>query len=167
MKEETRQPRLAKRLSLTTFSAFQYRSFRYLWLAQIGSGFTMQAEMLIRSWLILELTGSGVFLAAAHVVRSIGTVLVTPAAGVLADRFDRRILLMSATAINSLFFLLLGLLVISGQIAVWHVVASAMVAGAAMAIQQTSSQAVIPSLVPREGIMNAASLNSVVMGRAP
>lgn len=46
----------------------------------------------------------------------------------------------------------------------WHVVVSAMIAGAAMSVGQTSGQAIIPSLVPREGLMNAVSLSSVVMG---
>jgi MFS family permease len=121
--------------------------------------------MLTRSWLILQLTeGSGVMLAAVHITRAFGTLGATPFAGVLADRYDRRLLMIVANFIIAGSFVGIGLLVIYDLIEIWHVIGSAVIAGAGMAIQQTSSQAVIPGLVPREGIMNAVSLHSVTQG---
>jgi MFS family permease len=85
-------------------------------------------------------------------------------AGVLADRIDRRFLMGIANAANAASFAGIGVLVVLGEIEAWHVIVSSVVAGAAMALQQTGSIAVIPSLVPREGIMNAVSLHSITMG---
>jgi MFS family permease len=163
MTEQTQQ-RTRPRFGLNTFAALRYRDYRLLWFAQVGTGFAQQGEMLTRSWLILELTGSGLMLAAAHVTRAFGSLAVTPIVGVLADRFDRRVLLITANIVKAISFVGIGLLVLFGWIVPWHVIASAIIAGAGQALQQTSSQAVIPSLVPREGIMNAVSLHSVTMG---
>ena len=164
MSEQTQQ-RARPRFGRKTFDALRYRDFRLLWFAQVGTGFAQQGEMLTRSWLILQLTeGSGVMLAAAHITRGFGTLGATPFAGVLADRYDRRLLMIFANILKAVSFVGIGLLVIFDLIEVWHVVASAVIAGAGQAIQQTSSQAVIPSLVPREGIMNAVALHSVTSG---
>ena len=157
--------RIRPRFGVKTFAALRFREFRLLWFAQVGTGFAQQGEMLTRSWLILQLTeGSGVMLAAVHITRAFGTVGATPFAGVLADRYDRRLLMIFANIIKAVSFVGIGLLVLIDLIEVWHVIASAVIAGAGMAIQQTSSQAVIPSLVPREGIMNAVALHSVTQG---
>ena len=164
MREPTQQ-RARPRFGLQTFKALRYRDYRLLWFAQIGSGFAQQGEMLTRSWLILQLTeGSGIMLAIVHMTRAFGTLAATPFSGVLADRYDRRLLMIVANILKATSFVGIGLLVIFDLIEVWHVIASAVIAGAGQATQQTSSQAVIPSLVPREGIMNAVSLHSVTMG---
>ena len=120
--------------------------------------------MLTRSWLVLELTGSGAMLALAHVTMAAGSLAVAPISGVLADRFDRRTLLIASNLLMGTTFVGIGLLILFGWIATWHIIASAVIAGAGMSLQQTSSQAVVPSLVPREGIMNAVALHSTTMG---
>ncbi len=162
--QEAALERPASRLSLNTFAALRYHDFRLLWSAQLGSAMAMQSEMIARSWLVLELTGSAAAVGLVHTTRAIGQLAVVPAAGVLADRIDRRYLMIAADASNAVFYLLLGLLIAFDRVAVWHVVASTIIAGAAMSVEQTSRQAIIPSLVPREGLMNAVSLSSVVMG---
>ena len=164
MRREVQQRRARGLISLKTFSAFRYKDFRLLWLGQLGSGFSQQGEMLTRSWLVLELTGSGTMLALAHATRVIGSLAVTPLGGVLADRVDRRILMILANAANAISFIVLGILVMLDRAEPWHVIASAVVAGAAMSLQMTASQAVIPSLVPKEGMMNAMSLHGLTMG---
>ena len=152
------------RLNPNTFDSLQYRDYRLMWFGRIGSAMAQQAEMLTRTWLILELTDSAVMIGLVHLTRAIGSIGITPIAGVLADRIDRRYILIASNLLNAAFFLLLAALYITDLIEVWHVVASAIVAGAAMTVQQTGLQAVIPNLVPRDKIMNATSLQSVLMG---
>lgn len=147
-----------------TFSAFRYKDYRLLWLGQLGSGFAQQGEMLTRSWLVYELTGSGAMLAIAHATRMLGTLIVTPLGGVLTDRVDRRIILILANAANAASFAGIGILVLLEWASPWHVILSAVIAGGAMSLQMTASQAVIPSLVPRDGMMNAMSLHAMTMG---
>ncbi len=154
----------AQSLTKRMFSALQYRDFRYLWVSQVSAGFSQQAEILARSWLILEIGGSATAIGLVHVTRTIGQFAITPIAGILADRIDRRMLILAANVVNVVFFALLGILVMTGNIQMWHIVASAVIAGAAMTMDQTGRQAAIPALVPREGLMNAIALGSVLIG---
>lgn len=146
------------------FSALQYRDFRYLWVSQISSGFSYQAEIIARSWLILEIGGSATMIGLVHITRTIGQLAMAPIAGVLGDRIDRRMLIISANLVDSLFFTLIGFLVLFDQIQMWHIIASVIVTGGAMSFDSTGRQSVVPALVPREGLMNAVALGSVMMG---
>lgn len=161
---EAKPPGAVSRLSVRTFSALKYRDFRLLLVSGVGSGFGQQAEIITRSWLILQLTDSAAIVGLSFITRAIGQLAIVPTAGVLGDRIDRRFLLIAADAVNIFFFILIGLLVVFNAIVAWHVVASATVAGAAMSVQQTMRQAVIPTIVPKDGIMNASGLSSVMMG---
>jgi len=169
---QQQETRKRSRFRLQTFAALKYRDYRLLWFAQIGAALTQQSEMLTRSLLVIEITreeGGGMgnaalFIGLVHATRFIGGLALTPVMGVLADRVDRRYLLITANLVNGGFFLLVALLIITDQVALWHVVISATVAGAAQTMDLTSRQAMIPSLVPREGIMNGIALSSTLMG---
>jgi MFS family permease len=165
---EPTQPASAKRRSrLTTFDALKYRDFRFLWGSQVGSTLTVQTETYTRAWLVIELTGdpakAATFIGLVHLTRFIGAVSVL-FGGVLADRMDRRYLLGAVSVLNACSFALLAVLIMRDVIALWHVVVSAAIAGAAQSVDQTSRQAAVASIVPREGIMNAISLSSVLAG---
>jgi len=147
-----------------TFQALRYRNYRYLWFAQIGSSLAQQAEMITSTYLVFDLTGSAVAVGLLHLARAGGSIGVTPFAGVMADRVDRRLLLIGANLVNATFFVLVVSLYAGGQLQTWHVVIGAMLAGAALNLQNTGMQAVIPSVVPREHLMNAMGLQSVIMG---
>lgn len=161
---DKQQPPKTEPLIKRTFSALQYRDFRYLWVSQVSAGFSQQAEILARSWLILEIGGSATAIGLVHVSRTIGQFAITPIAGVLGDRIDRRMLILAANVVNVVFFVLLGALVLTDKIAMWHIVVSAVIAGAAMTMDQTGRQAAIPALVPKDGLMNAIALGSVLIG---
>lgn len=147
-----------------TFQALRYRNYRYLWFAQIGSSLAQQAEMITSTYLVFDLTGSAVWVGLLHLSRAAGSIGITPFAGVMADRVDRRLLLIGANLVNATFFILVASLYAGGQLEVWHMVIGAMLAGAALNLQNTGMQAVIPSVVPREHLMNAMGLQSVIMG---
>ena len=149
---------------MATFDALRFRDYRLLWFGQVGSSMGQQAEQIARAWLVLELTDSGVVFGLVFLTRAIGSIVITPIAGVLADRIDRRYILIAANVLNATFFLIIAVLWMTDLIEIWHVVASAIVAGAAMTVQQTGMQAVIPNLVPRDRLMNATGLQSVIMG---
>ena len=165
---EQMQPVSSKRRSrFSTFDALKYRDFRFLWGSQVGSTLTVQTETYTRAWLVIELTpdpaNAATFIGLVHLSRFIGAVSVL-VGGVLADRMDRRYILGGANLLNAFSFALLGVLIMLDLIALWHVVVSAVVAGAAQSVDNTSRQAAVSSIVPREGIMNAISLSSVLAG---
>jgi predicted MFS family arabinose efflux permease len=81
--------------------------------------------------------------------------------GAIADRASRRVILLTALTVISTAAFALALLTVSERIAVWHIVAISMVAGAASALYVPAMQAVIPSLVAATELSNAVSLNSV------
>lgn len=147
-----------------TFSALRYRKYRYLWFAQIGSSLAQQAEMITTTYLVFDLTDSAIAVGLVHLARAAGSIGITPYAGVMADRIDRRLLLIAANSVNAVFFLLVALLFAAGNLALWHLVIGAVLAGAALNLQNTGMQSVIPSVVPREHLMNAMGLQSVIMG---
>jgi MFS family permease len=151
----------------TTFDALQYRDFRFLWASQVGSTLTQQTETYTRAWLVIQLTdtpaSSALFIGLVHLTRFIGAAAML-VGGVLSDRMDRRYILIVANLINASFFTVLAVLILFDIVTMWHVVVSAIVAGAAQSVDETSRQAAISSIVPREGIMNAISLSAVLMG---
>ena len=87
---------------------------------------------------------------------------ITPLAGFLADRFDRRKLLAFTYALNMAHNLLLSLLVLSGNGNEYHILGLAILNGSFRAIEMPTNQALLPNLVPRERLLNAVALAQLV-----
>jgi MFS family permease len=86
-------------------------------------------------------------------------VVVTPVAGYLSDRFDRRTVLASMFALNLGQNILLAILAVSGTMEIWHLVMLSFLNGSARAAQMPTGQALLPNLVPRNLLLNAVALN--------
>ena len=113
-----------------------------------------------QGWLVLTLTDSAFWLGVVGFAGSIPFLFVTLFGGVIADRVDkRRLLLVTQTVMMLLAFLLAGLTWFH-KIAVWGVAAIAFSNGVAMAMNAPSYQALVPKLVKREDLTNAIALNS-------
>ncbi len=113
-----------------------------------------------QGWLVLELTNSEALLGLAGAVAGMPTLFLAVFAGVLADRLDRRRLLVITNSASALFALTLALLTSLGLVAYWHVLVLAFLAGLALTIQMPASQAVVSTIVDRTSIGNAVALNS-------
>jgi MFS family permease len=149
--------------TLTTFRALRYSSFRYLWLGQLGHSATMWMEQVVRPLLILELTGSALQVGLVVSLRMLPQLVLGLLAGVLADRYDKRFILMFSQIITLFMHIILALLLLTGYLTVWHVYVTAVISGASMAFNQPARQTLIPRLVPREMLLNAISLNTAAM----
>jgi len=112
-------------------------------------------------WLAYDLTGSSVVLGAISGLRALPFLVIAPSAGVAADRMDRRKLLMGIEAILATTAVLMGLLVGSGLVELWHLVVFAFVTAAVWATSQPLRQTLVPSVVPRSDLTNAIALNSL------
>jgi MFS family permease len=146
---------------IETFRAFRHRNYRYLWLGQTGQSATLWMDQVARAVLILELTDdSPVALSAVIAVRLAPTLFFGLIAGAVADRFNRKHLLIGTQTTTMLTHLAMGVLAVAGVIETWHVFAAAFVAGSAQAFNQPVRQSMIPLVVPREDLMNAVALNS-------
>src|SRR5215831_15682414 len=87
--------------------------------------------------------------------------LAAPFMGVVADRMDRRLLLIVAEVVNLSVALLMLVLFVSGSLALWHVISLALVSSLTWALDNPSRQAFVPDLVGSEHLTNAIALNAV------
>jgi MFS family permease len=143
-----------------TFRALRYRNYRYLWLGQTAHSATLWMDVIARSVLVLDLTDSALWLSAVLAARTAPILVFGLIAGAVADRMDRRRVLMTTQAVTWATYGFLGVAVVAGFVEAWHVLVTAVVAGTAMAFNQPVRQSLIPMLVPREALMNAIALNS-------
>ena len=152
---------LGKRVSSQYLVSFQHPGYGKMWLASLSSSSSAWALIVARAALILDITGSAAWTGYVTFAAMIPGVMVSPIAGYLADRFDRRTVMAWAYGVNLAQILLLAFLVANGSIQPWHLLVLAVVNGTARSIQTPSSQALLVNLVPREQITNAVSLFQV------
>lgn len=152
-----RGPRLPQALDV-----LRGRDFRLYWFGQGISLVGMWAQGMAQSWLVLELTASAFALGLLNFAASAPTLVLSATAGAVADRHDkRRILLVSQAALMLLAFAL-GALVALGEPRLWQVLAIAVALGVATAFDLPANQAFVPELVEREQISKAIALNGAI-----
>ncbi len=150
-------------LRFAAFASWQYRDFRLLWAGQFGFSGAMWAEAVARNWLAWDLTHSALFLALVNLCRAFPMIGAGLFAGVIADRSDRKRVLLGTQAAALVLAAIMAVLVITKVIQPWHVLVTAAFFGATMAFNQPSRTSLVPDLVPKESLMNAISLNQVAI----
>ncbi len=141
-------------------AALAFRDFRSLWTANAFAQAAAWGLIVARGSYIYHETESS-FLVGLVTFATLGPqFIVPPIIGVLADRMDRRKILSWTYAVNAGQTALLALLVLTGALAIWMIVAIAVVNGVARSAQMPTSQAFAASLVPRDKLLNALSLNA-------
>jgi MFS family permease len=148
----TRVPQMAR--------ALRNPNFRLFWSGNFLSNIGTWMQNIAQGWLVLLLTNSAFWLGVVGFAGSIPFLIFTLFGGVIADRADkRRLLLVTQTAMMLLAFSLAGLAWFK-VITVWEVAAIAFLNGVAMSMNAPSYQAMVPRLVQREDLTNAIALNS-------
>jgi MFS family permease len=140
------------------FPALQHRDFRTLWIGLLFASGTMAFQYYAQIWLIFSLTDSAVVLGVLGAIRGVAMLIFGVYGGVLADRIDRRRLLIGTSAVTLLVNLMLGALAVAGVIALWQALLLIFLGAATAAIDVPVRQALIPELVSREDIPNAVAL---------
>ena len=146
--------------------ALRYSDYRLLWMAQLLSSMGLWMDNLTRNWLLYDLTGSILLLGLLGAVRSGPLLLFGLIGGVLADRTDRRRVLLLAEIVSSTVHVVMAMLVVLGRLEAWHIFASAVIAGTVSSIKVSARQAFIPTLVPRASLLNAVTLSSAAINVA-
>ncbi|MEO8584991.1 MAG: MFS transporter [Acidobacteriota bacterium] len=143
------------------FKAFTYPDFRLLWAGAFTSSVGTWMQTVAQNWLVLTMTGSASWLGFAAFLQETPFLLFSLFGGVLADRRDRRrILLLSQVVQLSSAFLLAGL-IFTNRIQVWVILVMAVVVGFAQSFGGPAYQALVPTLVDKEDLPNAVALNSI------
>ncbi|MDA8217051.1 MAG: MFS transporter, partial [Dehalococcoidales bacterium] len=151
----------ASRLRTHTFSALvDHPNYRLYWLGALASNVGTWTQMVAQGWLVYDLTGSTFYLGLVGFATAIPSLFLSLVGGVLADRFERRRLMVYTQAGAMTTAFLLAYLAISGQVTVWHILAIAFVAGIVNALNVPIRQTIISDLVPRDALLNAVALNS-------
>ena len=140
--------------------SFRHRNYRILFPANTISNIGSWAQRVAQDWLVLELTHSGTYLGIVTAIQFTPVLFFSLHGGALADRFNKRKLLMATNALGAFSALSLGALVMSHQIALWHVFVLAAVLGASSAIDAPVRQAFAAEIVGHDDLPNAVSLNS-------
>jgi len=111
-------------------------------------------------WLVYEITGSSVLLGALNGLRALPFLVTGPMAGVAADRMDRKKLMLRTQWVLIVTALLMGALVASGLLQIWHIFLFTLITGIGWSFSEPVRQSLIPSVVPRQDLANAIALNS-------
>ncbi|CAB4867586.1 MAG: MFS transporter [Actinobacteria bacterium] len=141
--------------------SFRHHNFRILFPANAVSNIGSWAQRIAQDWLVLELTNNnGTYLGLVTAVQFAPVLFFSLHGGVLADRLDKRKVLIVTNIVGGAASIALGALVMTDVVALWHVFALAGVLGISTAIDAPVRQAFTSELVGREDLPNAVSLNS-------
>lgn len=142
------------------FSSLAHDDFRLYWSGMFLSNIGTWMQTVAQGWLVLQLTNSPLYLGIDGFAASIPTVLTAPMAGVVADRLDRRKVLLVTQSVQMACAATLALLVLIRAETVWMVIGLSFLNGFARAMTIPSHQSLFVDLVGKDDLMNAIALNS-------
>jgi MFS family permease len=149
-----------------TFRAFKVRNFRLYATGAIISNTGTWMQRVAQDWLVLELTHSGTALGIVTGLQFLPALLLSPYAGLIADRFPkRRVLTVTQIAMGTVA-LVLGTMTVTGIVEAWHVYALAFLFGVGTAFDAPTRQSFVVEMVGKEELSNAVGLNSASFNAA-
>lgn len=149
-----------------TFAALSVPNYRRYFAGQAVSLVGTWMQTIAQGWLVLELTGSGTALGLMAAAQFLPILLLAPYGGVLADRLDKRRLLIATQVGLGATALALGVLVVTGLVQLWMVLVLALMLGLLTAVDNPARQSFAQEMVSPSRLRNAVSLNSVLVNTA-
>ena len=146
----------------TRFAALRLPPFRRYWLGSAASVGAFQLLIMGQGWLVFELSGSPLQLGFLGAASSIPTIMASLAGGVIADRVDRRRLIIVTSLVIAFLLALLAALDGNEAVAVWHVLAIAGSIALIVGFDFPARLAFFPSLIGRDHMMSAVALNAML-----
>ena len=151
-----------KNAILVRYPAFAYPLYRRYWFASFASVGGTQLVALAQGWLVFKLTGSALDLGLLGAAAAVPNILMSLFGGVVADRFDKRKIILVTSVLTASLFFLLAILDASGVVRVWHVMTIAAATSLISGVEWPTRQALFPHLIERDGLLSAVALNSVL-----
>ena len=144
-------------------AALHYRDFRVLWFGAFTSTIGTWMQKVAQNWLVLTITGSSsaFFLGLDSFLGELPILLFTLIGGVIADRHDRRRLLLMSQYIQMATAFTLAALVYFNRVHIWQVLTLSVITGLAQAFGGPAHQSLLPSLVSKDDVPNAIAFNSI------
>jgi MFS transporter, DHA1 family, staphyloferrin A biosynthesis exporter len=151
---------VSPRFRIQTFSSLRHLDFRYLCAGTFMMSAGQWIQQVTLGWLVYELTGNSMLLGALNGLRALPFLVTGPMAGVAADRMDRQKLMLRTQYVLIVTAIVMGSLVASGLLQVWHIFVFTLITGVAWTFSEPVRQSLIPSVVPKQELVNAIALNS-------
>jgi MFS family permease len=152
-----------KRYFRATFASLREPNFRLYFFGQSMSQIGTWTQKITQAWLVLELTGSGTLLGVTLGLQALPTLLFSAWGGLLADRLDKRRLLLCTQAASVAPAALLGVLTATENITLWMVFVMAAILGTIEAFDKPARQTFIAEVVARDQLTNALTLNNITI----
>ena len=143
-------------------SPLRHRDFALYWFGQCVSQSGTFIELTATTYLLYAITSSPLLLGLGGLTRAVPILTLTLYGGALADRIDRRRLLMATQSAQVITSLVMGALVISGTIQFWHIYVIGFLNATLSAFDAPARNSLYPSLIPRSEFQNAVTLNAVI-----
>lgn len=143
-----------------TFSSLRIPGYRWLWIGLLAYFMAMMMDTIARGYLAYDITGSATALGVVSIAWGLPMLVLSLVGGVVADRTEKRNLLLTCQLALGSLALITAVLVHTGAIEIWHLVVLGFGQGATWAFIVPSRQALIPELVGEDELMNALALNN-------
>ena len=144
------------------FDALSSAPYRRFWLGSIASVGSTQLYFISKAWLVFELSGSALDLGFLGAATAVPTIIATLIGGLVADRINRRSVLILTSGISAVLLLLLGILDASELVRVWHVLLISSLLGLVQGFDFPARSSIFPALIDKKQMMSAVSLNSIL-----
>jgi len=164
VKKNFREFKLSSHLFDRTFAAFHIPAFKWLWAGNSMSFMSRVVYIMAEGWLVLVITNSPFWVGAISGVRGATVILLSPIAGVIADRFDRRKLLMWTQLIMAVIAIALAYLTFSGLIELWHIASLTILQGIAHTINMPSRLTLTMDITGKKALLNAIAASQMGNG---
>jgi MFS family permease len=155
--------------NLRTFSSLRNPAFRLYYIGMIGQWSSMNIQIVARSLLVYRISDSGAVLGLASLANALPMIICSLYGGALADRLQKKGILLFSMIGSMLVSLVVALLLTTGYLSIdkpgswWILVVTAAIQGTIMGLMMPSRQAIIAEIVDQEQVMNAVSLNTMGM----
>ncbi|HSP33528.1 MAG TPA: MFS transporter [Thermoanaerobaculia bacterium] len=144
-----------------TFSAMRYRDFRMLWIGAFTSTVGTWMQIVAQGWVVLNMTNSAFLLGVDGFLSTGPMLLFSLFGGVIADRVERRKIMLLSQYLQMTFAFILGALIWTQTVKVWHIFLLSFLTGSAQSFSGPAYQSLLPLLVKREDVSNAIAMNSM------
>src|SRR5579885_2453803 len=143
------------------FKAFHYRDFRLMFIGACISSIDTWMQNLAQAWLVLEISKSPFYLGLDAFLQGIPIFFFSLIGGVVADRVERRKVLLMSQYVQMASAFILTVLIALRAVQIWEILCLSFVVGLAQSFGGPAYSALIPTLVDREDMPNAIALNSI------
>ncbi|MBT4160340.1 MAG: MFS transporter [Gammaproteobacteria bacterium] len=143
-----------------TFASLAIPNYRFVWISSLFASFAMQMQSVARGWLIYDMTASAMALAWVMLSFSLPTIFFSLVGGVMADRMDKKKVIIAAQLSNALFTCVLAWEIYQGDVTFWHFILFGFINGSLLALSMPARAALVPEVVGEHNLVNASALQS-------